>query len=90
MQLLDFSMPSDAKAEILANCFLKIAHARQPEFLEVRRLWSNEFELAVDGEKLLIPRVIPNDGLNARYNASKRIVKKEVSLAFVAERLERL
>ncbi|KAK4508228.1 hypothetical protein PRZ48_001966 [Zasmidium cellare] len=80
LQLLDVSKPSDVKAEVLAEYFVRLVHTRRPDFLDIPRLWSNEFELALDEEKLLTLRMIPDEERNTRHNASRRILKKQVSL----------
>nr|QPC57090.1 polyketide synthase-nonribosomal peptide synthetase [Tolypocladium sp. 49Y] len=80
LQLLDLEKPADASATVLAGQFLKLALAKQPEFVEKKMLWTTEAELALDGETLLIPRLVPDRPRNERYNASRRAINKDVTL----------
>lgn len=74
-----------AQASAVAEAFLRLALAagqrglitdapdRQP------MLWTTETELALDDAGLLlIPRLVPDEAQNARYNAARRIVTKQV------------
>lgn len=80
LQLLDVGKPSDANATVLAEYFLRLALAKQQDYVEKPMLWTTEAELALDGETLLIPRLVPDRPRNERYNASRRTINKEVTL----------
>ncbi|KAI0911302.1 hypothetical protein F4823DRAFT_636623 [Ustulina deusta] len=81
LQVLDVSKPSDAKAVILAEYFLRLSLVRQQDYVDKPMLWTTEGELVLDGDTLLIPRLIPDEQRNERYNASRISIKKDVTLA---------
>ncbi|KAI1077856.1 hypothetical protein F5B20DRAFT_550573 [Whalleya microplaca] len=81
LQLLDVGRLPDANAVILAEYFLRLAVAKQQNYVDKHMLWTTEAELALDGESLLIPRLIPDKLRNERYNASRHIINKDVTLA---------
>jgi amino acid adenylation domain-containing protein len=79
LQILDVENPSNPKAEILAEHFIRLSLAKQPEYADHTMLWTTEPELALDGDKLVISRVIPERSLNERYCATRRTIMKSVS-----------
>lgn len=82
LQLLDVGDGAqDAKAAVLAEHFLKLALVKRPEYVDKRMLWTTEAELAIDGQTLLVPRLIPDKSRNERYNASRRDISKDIDLA---------
>lgn len=44
-------------------------------------LWSKEPEVFLDGGRLTIPRLVPNPTQNARLNATRRVVTKELPVS---------
>ncbi|PNY28310.1 Hybrid Polyketide synthase-nonribosomal peptide synthetase [Tolypocladium capitatum] len=81
LQLLDFGKPSGASAVVLAEYFLRLALSKEQDYVDKHMLWTTEAELAFDGETLQIPRLVPDGPRNERYNASRRTINKEVTLA---------
>ncbi|RYP81233.1 hypothetical protein DL769_002063 [Monosporascus sp. CRB-8-3] len=81
LQVVDVGKPLDANAVMLAEYFLRLALPRQQGYVDKPMLWTTEAELALHGETLLIPRLIPDKLRNERYNASRRTINKEVTLA---------
>ncbi|GKT51797.1 hybrid PKS-NRPS synthetase lepA [Colletotrichum spaethianum] len=83
LQLLDIRLaPDDADTSVIAEAFIRLALAGQPEFIDAPNrqpmLWSTETELASDAGSLLIPRLVPDGAKNDRYNAARRIVTKQI------------
>lgn len=90
LQLLDVgARPEDADISHVTEAFMRLALADQPGFLDAPDrqplLWTTETELALDAGSLLIPRLIPDEARNERYNAARRIVTKEVDVGAEAE-----
>ncbi|KAE8383479.1 hybrid PKS-NRPS [Aspergillus bertholletiae] len=81
LQLLDVRKPLDANPARLAECFLRLSLMKDQTYVDKPMLWSTEAELALDGDTLLIPRLVPNGPRNERYNASRRTIKRQVTLA---------
>ncbi|CAG8978702.1 hypothetical protein HYALB_00004685 [Hymenoscyphus albidus] len=81
LQLLDLEKPSDANSEVLAEYFIRLVLAKQQDYSEKSMLWTTEPELALDGEILKISRLIPDRSRNERYNATRRMITKNVTLA---------
>ncbi|CAG8953567.1 hypothetical protein HYFRA_00010025 [Hymenoscyphus fraxineus] len=81
LQLLDLEKPSDANSEVLAEYFIRLVLAKQQDYSEKSMLWTTESKLALDGEILKISRLIPDRPRNERYNATRRMITKNVTLA---------
>ncbi|EEP78969.1 hypothetical protein UREG_03815 [Uncinocarpus reesii 1704] len=75
LQFLDFEANEKPNASILTEALLRL-HFRQVD----RVLWSLEQEIAYEGGKQIIPRLIPNKAQNDRYNASKRTIVNSVDV----------
>ncbi|EEP81634.1 hypothetical protein UREG_06499 [Uncinocarpus reesii 1704] len=80
VQLLDFTRLADAAPDLLAEYFLRLALVKQSTYRDKTMVWTTEAELAFDGEKLLISRLLPDNSRNERYNASRRSFNKVVTL----------
>nr|A0A2Z5TM64.1 RecName: Full=Polyketide synthase-nonribosomal peptide synthetase hybrid himA; Short=PKS-NRPS hybrid synthetase himA; AltName: Full=Himeic acid biosynthesis cluster protein A [Aspergillus japonicus]BBA91557.1 polyketide synthase-nonribosomal peptide synthetase [Aspergillus japonicus] len=70
LQILDVAHISGAET-VIAECFLRLITYLDSESTP---LWTSEPELVWDGQHLLIPRVLPIDDLNRRYNSTRRVV----------------
>ncbi|TPX24000.1 putative Hybrid PKS-NRPS biosynthetic cluster [Coccidioides immitis] len=74
LQFLDLDINAKPNAKALAEALLRL-HFRQND----NALWSIEQELAYEGRRLVIPRLMPNKAQNHRYNASKRTILHAVN-----------
>lgn len=63
----------------LMEAFLRLKIASLPEYAKHNMLWKNEPEIVFDGDKILIPRVLPNKIMNDRYNSARRLITKTVA-----------
>ncbi|KAL4971438.1 polyketide synthase [Aspergillus desertorum] len=59
----------------------------QGEFKDV--LWSNEHEVVLEEAATLIPRILPDEELNNRLNADRRLITRDVSPTTMALELVR-
>ncbi|TVY41051.1 Hybrid PKS-NRPS synthetase [Lachnellula occidentalis] len=85
LQLLDVgSRPEDADTFVVAEAFVRLALAGQEGFADGPNhqpiLWTIETELAIDEGSLLIPRLVPDEARNERYNAARHIVTKQIGV----------
>lgn len=80
IQILDVDKASNATADILAEYFIRLALSKVEEFANKSMLWTVEAEIGLDGDKLLIPRLLLDDSRNERYNATRRNVLKRTTL----------
>lgn len=55
----------------IANSLMRLLYAKQWK-LSATHLWTDEDELRIRHDKTLIPRVLPVDELNDRFNSSRR------------------
>lgn len=60
----------------ISELFLEMALLDLPGFDQV--LWSQETELRIQSGHTYIPRVVPDEDLNARFNATRREVSRNV------------
>ncbi|RDW76198.1 hypothetical protein BP5796_07019 [Coleophoma crateriformis] len=81
LQFLDIqsAKKDSVNAHLLASSLLRLIAMDIPDIGE-NILWTTEHELAIENEKLLIPRIIPNKTLNDRLNSEKRGITKNVYL----------
>ncbi|KAJ5597961.1 hypothetical protein N7537_008045 [Penicillium hordei] len=56
---------------VIAECFLRLITYVDSESTP---LWTSEPEIVWDGQHLLIPRMLPIEDLNRRYNSTRRVV----------------
>lgn len=83
LQLLDVGPRSeDADNFTIAEAFVRLALFGQRGFADAPDhqplLWTTETELALNSGSLLIPRLIPSKAQNERYNATRRIVTRQI------------
>lgn len=85
LQLLDVGLrPEDANSLAIAEAFVRLALTGQRGSVDSPEpiLWTVESELALDAGTLLIPRLVPDEARNQRYNAARRVVTKQVDSVF--------
>ena len=63
----------------LVEAFLRLKIASLPEYAKRNMLWKTEPEIVFDGDKVLIPRILPNKIMNDRYNSARRLITKTVA-----------
>ncbi|KAL1976856.1 hypothetical protein VTN31DRAFT_3138 [Thermomyces dupontii] len=78
MQHLDFVSDCDNKAVYIATALARLILVDKLDLPSKRLLWSVEPEVAFQEGRWLIPRILPNDPLNRRLNASRRRVTEDV------------
>ncbi|PGH23621.1 hypothetical protein AJ80_02402 [Polytolypa hystricis UAMH7299] len=81
LQLVDLDNLSKPDPQMLADLLLRL---QITDSLEKRGhnddiLWSNEPEIAVENGSVLVPRIVPRNEPNDRYNAERRKITSRVS-----------
>ncbi|KAE8134361.1 hypothetical protein BDV38DRAFT_164443 [Aspergillus pseudotamarii] len=76
IQFLDIRSGVSIGADQVVIKFLQLSLANSPEYLQEDVQWKIEPELSFDGEEWQIPRIIPYEALNDRYNAARRQIMK--------------
>ncbi|KAF4539201.1 Beta-ketoacyl synthase [Lasiodiplodia theobromae] len=77
LQFVDAKV-SSLTPTLLVESLLRLIMAGSPEFSEHKMLWATEPEVKIDGDTVLIPRIVPDKAINDRFNASRRQVNKQV------------
>ncbi|KAI0378982.1 amino acid adenylation domain-containing protein [Hypomontagnella monticulosa] len=82
VQLLDFEKSKDIDAHIIAQMFLRFMAARSWERVDLHEsiLATIEPEITIDSGRAWIPRLIPDQAMNNRYNSSRRNISSMVNL----------
>jgi hypothetical protein len=62
--------------QYLVEVFLRLRISSLPGCKVNELLWKSEPELLYDGEAFLVPRVLPSNAMNDRYNAARRLITK--------------
>ncbi|QKX63146.1 uncharacterized protein TRUGW13939_10315 [Talaromyces rugulosus] len=78
LQILDLDT-LDGVADQVVESFLRLAMANDEELKN--SLWTTEHEIAIQNGHAMLPRVLPIDDLNDRYNATRRVVTREANSA---------
>ncbi|KAF2966684.1 hypothetical protein GQX73_g6858 [Xylaria multiplex] len=78
LQTLDFEVWHPSNSKMLAEMFLRLVYLGLPAFHDI--MWSVENELIITKDSIHIPRIIPDDALNRRFNSSRREIEYPVSL----------
>lgn len=65
------------EAVMFSEMLLQMTCLDLPSYNDI--LWSNETEVAVEGGAILIPRVVPGNGLNDCFNSARRRITRSVS-----------
>jgi hypothetical protein len=78
LQILDLDT-LDGVADQVVESFLRLAMANNEELKNY--LWTTEYEIAIQNGQAMLPRVLPIDDLNDRYNATRRVVTREANAA---------
>lgn len=79
LQFLDVTKLAHLTSRIIVECFLRLAICATPETSGHDMLWTTEPELLLDGNAILLPRVVPDKDINDRFNANRRLITKTVS-----------
>lgn len=83
LQYLDVDVAEKPDAKYLAETLLRlqISDSWKSKNESYKPLWTFERELAVSKGCVEIPRYIPNDGPNDRFNSAKRLIRKDTSMS---------
>ncbi|KAI1376083.1 putative polyketide synthase [Hypoxylon crocopeplum] len=73
LQILDLDYSRKPDAKLVADTLLRLHLTPETEGM----LWSTEQELAQEGDRVMIPRLIPAKAANNRFNASSREITEE-------------
>ncbi|GFG06092.1 nonribosomal peptide synthetase 14 [Aspergillus udagawae] len=80
MQFLDLASDWDGQAAHISTALARLVVADKMELPSKRTLWSVEPEIVLQEGRWMIPRILPNDRMNRRLNASRRRITDTVSL----------
>lgn len=82
LQFLDVDVAEKPDAKLLTETLLRlqISDSWKSTNESYKPLWTVERELAISKGCMEIPRYIPNDGPNDRFNSAKRLIRKDVSM----------
>ncbi|RHZ63238.1 uncharacterized protein CDV56_108187 [Aspergillus thermomutatus] len=78
LQFLDVDTLSGIE-DLVAEVFLRLLRTDDAEMAAA--LWSTEYELVLQDGQLLIPRVLPMEDLNRRYNSVRRVITPELDVS---------
>lgn len=76
LQFLDIASFADADPRCIAETLLRLVAA---ESLDPIYLWTAEPEVAFEGSRILIPRLVENKMLNEKLNSKRRSITHQVS-----------
>ena len=82
LQFLDVDVTEKPNAKFVAETLLRlqISDSWKSRVETYKPLWTFERELAVCNGCVEIPRYIPNDGPNKRFNSAKRLIRKDIDM----------
>ncbi|AEO63908.1 polyketide synthetase [Thermothielavioides terrestris NRRL 8126] len=80
VQVLDLDSGAKPDARRLLESLLRLRYATtwEKDGIMDKMLWTQEHELALDGDELLVSRVYHDNAPNDRYNAFKRTIYEDV------------
>ena len=79
LQFLDVCSTSVLDPGKIVEAFLRLTLAISHEYLECNMLWTTEPEVVLDGEVMLIPRIIMDKAINNRFNSARRLITNEIN-----------
>ncbi|KAI9146786.1 hybrid nrps pks [Paramyrothecium foliicola] len=79
LQFLDTASPTRVSPSIVANIFLRLVTSELRKTATRSSLGQIEPEIKLQGEQVLIPRILPDTSMNNRFNARHRSVMQKVS-----------
>lgn len=79
LQFMDVASAAALDAGNVVEAFLRLTLAMSHEYLEYDALWTTEPEVVVDGEAILIPRIMMDKIINNRFNANRRLITNDIS-----------
>ncbi|MCJ1245273.1 hypothetical protein MMC30_002476 [Trapelia coarctata] len=80
LEITEGELTISATAQYLANTMLRLVMAESAELMK-GLLWSVEPEILIQGDKVMIPRIVANDKLNDRLNSARRSIMEDLDLA---------
>lgn len=78
MQFLDLPDQWNDQATQVASAMARLILADKMDLPSQQLLWSVEPEIAIEDGRCMIPRILPNNKLNRRLNARKRVITEDV------------
>ena len=79
LQFVDSSKTSVLSPRNIVEAFLRLIVPTLPDCSNHDMLWTMEPEIAIDGDQIAIPRVVPDNSTNDRFNSTRRMISSEVS-----------
>ncbi|KAF3346090.1 hypothetical protein VdG2_05349 [Verticillium dahliae VDG2] len=79
MHYLDFDRPEAWNADVLVRHVLLMAFTLASSTTTQEMLWSEEPEVLVKGDEILVPRIVPDHVANETLNAKRRKISKLVT-----------
>lgn len=81
LQMFDLDLLSAESSHIIAVNLLRLEAVRiwRKEKPQYDFLFTSEPEVALEGRKYMIPRLLPNEDQNKRYNSSRRRITRNVN-----------
>lgn len=89
LQFKDINKTARSNARSVVEQFIRLTLCSTLENAEKHMLWITEPEIVLDGDVLLVPRIILNEAMNERSNATRRritenVISDEVSVETVS------
>lgn len=81
LQFLDTESGAETSPTLVANIFLRLVVAGRPELTDGKILWTTEPEIKLVGDRIMVPRIVPDQAINDRFNATRRPVTRQVDKA---------
>ena len=78
LQFIDSTKAALPSSRTVVEAFLRLILHKSQEFSKYNMLWITEPEIALDGDEVLIPRIVLDKTRNDRFNATRRLVTHEV------------
>ena len=79
LQFMDVGSTVALDPRIVVESLLRLTLAMSHEYLDYYALWTTEPEVVLDGEAMLIPRIMMDKTRNDRFNANRRLITNEIS-----------
>ena len=89
LQFMDVSSVATLSPLRVSETFLRLALVASPEYVEYDALWTVEPEVVIEGETMLIPRIMMDKTRNDRLNASRHYIPHIISTDEIAVELMR-
>lgn len=76
MQFLDFDQENQCDARTILQYLFQMILSSSPEFAKHKPLWVQEPEITLNGDAVLIPRIVRDDESNEYLNANQRRITR--------------